>query len=84
MTPGSPHLSVVDKAGRHFLPSQESGGDLGSTLAPRAKAQWVATFFLMQDSEETMIEIANGPWITKLLVGHPNSPYHARPRYPVN
>ena len=81
--PARPQVLAVDSARRSFSPGYQSGQALEEPVGAGMGFAKTYTFALLPDSEKPMVEITNGPWYTVLMIGHPNSLFHAVPRTPV-
>jgi hypothetical protein len=82
--PDSPSVRAVDSRGRSFPPGLENGPPLDTQLKPGEKSSTQYTFFMLPDSERPVVEVTQGRWFTRLLIGHPNSLYHKRPGTPID
>jgi hypothetical protein len=78
-----PRVLAVDSARRYFAAGYESGQPLDEPVGAGMAFMKTYQFALQQDSEGPMVEVAIGPWYEVLMIGHPNSLFHARPRTPV-
>jgi Domain of unknown function (DUF4352) len=86
LTPNARRVLLVDDAGRTFYPSTEGAGAL--RLGNNAQAQlsqplrpgesYIATlvFDVARDSRGLRLLITDADWISRLLIGHENSPLH--------
>ena len=78
-----PRVLAVDSARRYFTAGYESGQPLDEPVGAGMSFVKTYQFALLQDSENPVLEVAAGPWYEVLMVGHPNSLFHARRRTPV-
>lgn len=76
-------VMVVDAKRHYLLPAHESGEPLVDPIEAGFPVTKGYRFYLPQDSREPNVEVSTGEWYTQLLIGNPNSPFHARPVTPV-
>jgi len=85
LTPNPRGVSVMDNRGRYFFPVTQAAAALGADSAPLNRPlgpgeSYFTTFVfdLPADSRDAKLLISDVDPITRLLVGHENSPLHGK------
>jgi hypothetical protein len=88
--PNNRVLTVVDEQGRKYAPSSEAqrgldasgagGTPIATPLRPGESYTTSVAFDLPADVKNATLLINEGAWETHLIIGHENSPLHAKTR----
>ena len=86
LTPNARRVLLVDDAGRTFYPSTEGAGalrleshaetQLSQPLRPGESYITTLVFDVARDSRGLRLLVKDADWISRLLIGHENSPLH--------
>jgi hypothetical protein len=86
LTPNARRVLLVDDAGRTFSPSTEGAGalrlgsnaeaQLSQPLRPGESHITTLVFDVPRDARDLRLLVTDADWISRLLIGHENSPLH--------
>jgi hypothetical protein len=89
--PNSRRLTIVDERGNKYLPAGDGqpaiqnaqSGDqpLTTPLRPGESYTTEVAFDLPADAKPSTLLINEGEWVTHFVIGHENSPLHAKTRF---
>jgi hypothetical protein len=82
--PNSRVLTLIDEQGNHYGPSSQSGTPLTNPLRPGGSYTTNLVFDLPADVKSTTLLMNEGDWITRLVIGHENSPLHKKTSFRID
>jgi|ERR1051325_1954615 hypothetical protein len=84
LTPNSRALTLVDDRGNRYGPSALLGTPLTNALRRGESYTTEAVFDLPAGVKSATLLINEGDWITRLVIGHENSPLHKKTRFQID
>jgi hypothetical protein len=78
LSPNPRRVRLVDARGRAYPPTAVTGTPLDTPLRPGESYETTLAFDLPRDAERPALELGEAIPVTRLLVGHENSPLHGR------
>jgi len=82
--PNSRALTLIDESGNRFGPSSQSGTPLTTPLRPGESYTTDVTFDLPSDARPAALLMNEGDWLTRVIIGHENSPLHRKTSFQID
>lgn len=82
--PNSRVLTLVDQNGNRYSPASQAGTPLTTPLRPGEFYTTEVVFDLPVNAKRATLLINEGDWITRLVIGHENSPLHKKTRFQID
>ncbi len=82
--PNSRTLTLIDESGHSYGPVSQSGTPLTSPLRPAESYTTDVVFDTPIDVKHAILLMNEGDWITRLVIGHENSPLHKKASFQID
>ncbi len=82
--PNSRVLTLVDQNGNRYSPSSQTGTSLITPLRPGESYATDVVFDLPANAKPATLLINEGDWMTRLVIGHENSPLHKKTSFQID
>ena len=77
-------LTLIDERGNTYAPVSQSGTPLTNPLRPAESYTTDVVFDTPNDVKHATLLINEGDWVTRLVIGHENSPLHKKASFQID
>ena len=82
--PNSRALTLIDERGNRYEPVSQSGTPLTNPLRPGESYTTDIVFDVPSEMKHARLLMNESDWITRLVIGHENSPLHKKASFQID